>query len=310
MEDRSKKRTHVDDVSGTVKLERVKEMTTEEVRIVHGVGRFAGFDAEPHLLERMEHFVGKQASFEIDYTYFISNSQSPMFMRLRRRVLCEHITQAICEDFVLKNAEECVDAAIWITDAYISKKKPEEFIEKDFIDLVLTAICMATKVHNLSYICFDEIMKHTENSMTKKDMKTLEADILMTLDWKLLPTTVPAAIELIAALVGCPAACENAGKARWYKCRWCLDTMRFTPAVLAAAALSGYSRKNTDFVFDEQEAAHLCHSTVQAVRLADDLLVEVEAKQDTRVDAMREKKQEAHDANTEHNKKQKAEVVA
>ena len=312
---RSKKRVRLGGKSSPMKVDLPRVMTVDEVLTVHGVDRFAGFDAMPHLVERMESFVAKQADFELDYAYLISNSGPDMRLRTRRRVWCDHIAHTLLEDFRVDNAQECIEVAIWLIDAYICKKRPDRIVNKTLIDLVVTVIPMVTKVHNISYICFKEMMSHTENTMTQKDAKNLEADILLELDWKLFPPTVPTAIEHLAALLGCPDAFTDEAKKIWNMCRSTLDTIKFTPAVLAAAALMGRATKQPQYVkyvYDMHEAAHFCHSTAQAVQLANNMLLRIEAEELKRraAEEAKKKKEEEEDAATQQKgKKRKAPTV-
>lgn len=305
---RSKKKAGVRGRSRSTKIERPRVMSVDEVRTVHGVDRFPGLDAVPHLIERMESFVAKQPDFELDYAYLISNSGPDMCLRARRRVWCDHIAHTMLEDFKIENAHECIEAAIWLIDAYICKKRPDEFVNKTFIDLVLTVITMATKVHNVTYICFKEMLAHTENTMSQKDAKNLEADILRELDWKLFPPTVPTAIEHLAALLGCPEPCVDEAKRIWYMCRATIDTIRFTPAVLAAGALMGRVTKqprDVEHVYDMQEAAYLCHSTVQAVQLANNMLLRIETEELKRRAAAEAKRNKEDETATEQKAKKR-----
>lgn len=279
-------------------------LTREEIREVHGCGRFKGFDAEPHLLERLESLVEKQAAFELDYSYLISNAATSMKLRARRIVWCEHLVDLMLKEFKLENGQECVDVAIWMIDAYLCKKRPDTFQNKMIIDAIIATVTIVTKVHNVTYICFAESMSLTENTMTKKDVKLTEADILQTLDWKLFPPLVTTGIEHLGAILGCPESYIDAAKERWYTCRVCIDTTKFSPVVLAAAALMGYATKTRSscvrYTFDEEEAAYLSHSTKDAVRRANALLVAIEKEEAVRLQKQSEKrrKEESKEVST------------
>ena len=213
------------------------------------------------------------------------------------------------DDFKIENGQECVDVAIWMIDAYLCKKRPHVFQNKMIIDLIVATVTMVTKVHNVTYICFDESMRSTENTMTKKDAKLMEADILQTLDWKLFPPLVTTGIEHLGAILGCPEPYIEAAKKRWYTCRVCIYTTKFSPVVLAAAALMGYATTQPPYVrytFDEEEAAYLSHSTKDAVRRANALLVEIEQGEAVRMQA--EKRKEASTAQVGKKKRKKADA--
>lgn len=277
------------------------ELTREEVRVVHGIDRFAAFDAEKHLAERMENLVLKQREYELDYSYMISNAATGLRLRRRRLMCVEFVATMLLDDFHVDNAQECIEVAVWLMDAYLCTKRPDAFATEQFTSLLAAIVSMVTKTHAIAFLTFKTTLAYTEAKLSLRGVKELEADILSTLGWKLFPPLVPTVVEHLGALLGCPEPYVDAAKKRWHVCRVSIDAIKFSPAVLAAGALLGVVKLQpayVRYVFDEEEAAHLCHSTAAAVRAADALLVVIEKEEARRVDGEKRKKEEDSAATT------------
>lgn len=130
--------------------------------------------------------------------YYRQQSPDMVPVDLECRILMVDWTKSVVQ--TTKFHTEITEIAMDYVDRFLSRSVGWKFLlnRTKFQLVVMTALYTATKVHEIEALCPETVAKLSDGRFTRKDIESMEIEMLNNLKWRLHPPTATSFVRLLA----------------------------------------------------------------------------------------------------------------